>query len=180
MKLTLVRHTSVDVPKGICYGKTDVPLASTFLDEMETIGQEIGSSAFDCVFSSPLSRCSQLAERILPSHRVAIDHRLCELDFGDWEMASWDSIFASQEGKAWFADYVNTRCLNGESFADQIARTQSFLMEARMSGYESMLVFTHAGSIRAMMCLLQDMAPQKAFSTPLSYGQIVTFCLDKK
>jgi len=180
MKLTLVRHTAVDVPKGICYGKTDVPLASTFLDEMETIRQKIGSSTFDCVISSPLARCTQLAELIVPGQRVSIDHRLCELDFGDWEMTGWDSIFVSQEGKAWFADYVNTRCLNGESFSDQIARTRSFLMAIRMSGYKNVLLLTHAGSIRAMMCLLQDMAPQEAFNTPLSYGQIVTFSLDNK
>lgn len=180
MKLTLVRHTAVDVAKGICYGKTDVPLASTFPDEMQAIRQSIVASSFDCVISSPLSRCTRLAEGIAPGQRVAIDPRLRELDFGDWEMASWDAIFVLPQGQAWFADYVNTRCPNGESFADQIARTLSFLSAVRISGYHDVLVLTHAGSIRAMMCLLQDMAPQEAFSTPLSYGQIVTFSLDNK
>ena len=33
MKLTFIRHTSVDVPKGTCYGQTDVPLRDTFLQE---------------------------------------------------------------------------------------------------------------------------------------------------
>lgn len=180
MKLTLVRHTSVDVPKGICYGKTDVPLASTFVDEMETIKKKISSSTFDCVISSPLARCAELADHIASGQSVAIDHRLCELNFGDWEMTDWDSIFASQEGKAWFADYVNTRCLNGESFADQIDRTRSFLMAVRMSEQKNILAFSHAGSIRAMMCLLLGKSPLDAFSTPLSYGQIVTFSLETK
>jgi alpha-ribazole phosphatase len=33
MKVILIRHTRVDVPKGTCYGWTDVPLADTFLKE---------------------------------------------------------------------------------------------------------------------------------------------------
>lgn len=35
MKVTLVRHTSVDVPKGVCYGWTDVSVAASFPQEAE-------------------------------------------------------------------------------------------------------------------------------------------------
>ncbi len=56
MRLTVVRHTSVAAPKGVCYGKTDIPLASTFQSEMEQIRLEINPESFDAVFSSPLSR----------------------------------------------------------------------------------------------------------------------------
>ena len=35
MELILIRHTSVDVPPGVCYGQTDVPLKSTFEQEAE-------------------------------------------------------------------------------------------------------------------------------------------------
>ena len=30
MVVYLIRHTSVDVPQGVCYGQTDVPLNPTF------------------------------------------------------------------------------------------------------------------------------------------------------
>lgn len=30
MQVTLVRHTRVDVPRGVCYGWSDVPCAPTF------------------------------------------------------------------------------------------------------------------------------------------------------
>ena len=33
MIITLIRHTSVDVPPGVCYGQTDVPLKDTFVQE---------------------------------------------------------------------------------------------------------------------------------------------------
>ena len=36
MKVTLIRHTRVGVPKGTCYGWSDVPLAETFEEEAAT------------------------------------------------------------------------------------------------------------------------------------------------
>ena len=30
MELIAIRHTAVDVPAGVCYGQTDVPLRDTF------------------------------------------------------------------------------------------------------------------------------------------------------
>ena len=35
MNIYLIRHTSVDVPKGLCYGQSDVPLRPTF--EIEAV-----------------------------------------------------------------------------------------------------------------------------------------------
>ena len=34
MNIYLIRHTSVDVPKGLCYGQSDVPLRPTFEAEV--------------------------------------------------------------------------------------------------------------------------------------------------
>lgn len=178
MRITLVRHTSVDVPKGICYGKTDVPLASTFQSEMEKIRQTIDVKAFDQIFSSPLGRCTRLAAGLAGERIVTIDERLGELDFGDWEMIEWNVMFLSQEGKLWFADYVNTRCPNGESFADQITRMRSFLSEIRAADYSNVLAFTHAGCLRALMCLVHGKTPEEAFNSPLGYGQVISFSLE--
>jgi len=174
MKLTLVRHTSVDVPKGICYGITDVPLAPSFQYELEKIRQKIENNSFDTIYSSPLSRCTILASSLFPEVEIGIDNRLKEFNFGDWEMADWNTLFESEAGKTWFADYVNTRCPNGESFSDQIERARSFLAHVKSISANHILVFTHAGILRAMMCLLQDKTPVEAFTTPLEYGQIIT------
>jgi alpha-ribazole phosphatase len=180
MKLTLIRHTSVDVPKGICYGITDVPLASTFRNEMEQVGKNLGAADFDAAFTSPLSRCKKLAAQILPDKHILIDDRLTELDFGNWEMEPWNVIFDSQDGKKWFTDYVNVRCPGGESFTDLIQRGKSFLEDLQDTKYGRVVIFTHAGIIRAMTCLLQDKTPEEAFSTPFEYGQIITFNLENE
>lgn len=179
MKITLVRHTSVDVPKGICYGITDVPLASTFRNEIEQIGKNLASVDFDAAFTSPLSRCTKLAAGILPDNHFLIDDRLTELDFGNWEMEPWNVIFESRDGKKWFADYVNVRCPGGESFTDLIQRGKSFLEDLHDTKYSRIVIFTHAGIIRAMMCLIQRKTPEEAFQTPLVYGQILSFNLQR-
>lgn len=178
MKLTFVRHTSVDVPKGICYGITDVPLAETFQSESDSIRKKLEGEPFDAIYSSPLSRCVKLAIEIFPNDDFRVDHRLTELDFGDWEMTEWNVIFESAEGKSWFADYVNVRCPQGESCANLIERTDFFLSELKLNSYSNVLVFTHSGILRSMMCLLQHKTPEEAFQIPLEYGQIITFNLD--
>lgn len=179
MKLTLVRHTSVDVPKGICYGITDVPVSTEFRNEMEQIRQKLAEQKFYAVFSSTLRRCTLLAAALVKDQNIHQDDRLTELNFGDWELTSWDSIFESAAGKAWFADYANISCPNGESFAEQIERARAFLSDLENRSFASVLVVTHAGIIRAMMCLLQDKTPEEAFRIPVENGQIMTFNLEK-
>ena len=34
MEVIFIRHTSVDVPPGVCYGQTDVPLRHSFEQEV--------------------------------------------------------------------------------------------------------------------------------------------------
>lgn len=175
MIITTIRHTSVDVPSGICYGITDVPLAPAFRNESESIRQKLADKKFDAVFSSPLSRCTKLAAELFPEGQLQIDHRLTELNFGDWEMTSWKSIYESETGKEWFANYVNTRCPNGESLIDLISRTKIFLTDLIGMKHERIVLVTHAGVIRALMCLIQHKTAEEAFQTPLAYGQIMNF-----
>ena len=180
MIITAIRHTTVDVPSGMCYGITDVPLASTFRNELEPIRKILNGQAFDAVFYSPSSRCTCLATEIFPVGLLRIDQRLTELNFGDWEMMPWNTIFKSPEGKVWFADYAQSLCPGGESFTDLIERGKSFLNDLRSSNFLNTAVFTHAGMIRALMCLLQQKTPEQAFYTPLEYGQIINFNFERK
>ena len=62
-ELLVVRHTSVDVPQGICYGGTDVPLQPTFAEEAERVRQSLEGYTPDRVLSSPLSRATRLAKQ---------------------------------------------------------------------------------------------------------------------
>lgn len=175
MNLTAIRHTSVDVPSGICYGISDVSVANSFPEEVAQIQAQLGDRQFDRIYSSPLKRCTQLASVLFLKEKLILDDRLRELNFGDWEMQAWDSVFNSSEGKAWFQDYAHASCPNGESFAELVARVKSFLDELEPIENERIAIITHAGVIRALMVLLQQKSAEEAFNTPLKYGQIVHF-----
>ena len=41
MKIVLVRHTSVALPKEVCYGYTDVPLKETFEEEATVVERNL-------------------------------------------------------------------------------------------------------------------------------------------
>ena len=174
MKLYLVRHTRVDVPSGICYGRTDVPLADSFETESEFIRSELSGIEFDHVFCSPSSRCMQLGT--LLDYPLHPDERLKELNFGEWEGNTWDAIFESPSGKKWFADYLHEACPNGESDQDMLHRIESFITDLPGTDLPetngNILVITHAGVIRAFQVLLKNRPIKKVFDTPIVYGQI--------
>ena len=90
-----------------------------------------------------------------------------------WELISWDTVFGTKKGKKWFADYVNTPCLKGESFSDLITKCKSFLSELQQSSFQNAAVFTYAGVIRGILSLAQDISPDETFYVPVAYGQII-------
>ena len=50
MVIYLMRHTAVDVPQGVCYGQTDVPLKPTFETEATQTAANLQGLSFDKVY----------------------------------------------------------------------------------------------------------------------------------
>jgi len=125
----LVRHTTVDVPAGTCYGRTDVALRETFAVEAAEVRHALAGVRFDEVWSSPRSRCTRLAAECGFAD-ARLDPRLAELDFGEWEGRRWDEI-DDPALDLWYADYLHARPTGGETFAEQRARVAEFLDELR-------------------------------------------------
>lgn len=173
MKLTLIRHTSVDVPSGTCYGQTDVPLRSTFPVDAEKVRSQLGGIRFDAVFTSPLIRCTRLAEACGYPDAIR-DRRLMEMDFGDWEMRRWDEI-RDPGLNEWYADYLNVPATGGESFRDQHLRVGEFITEIsdRFGSDDNVAVFTHGGVIVQFLLISGLVTPETAFRSQPPYGGIV-------
>ncbi len=171
MKLTLVRHTKVDVEPGICYGQTDVKPAQSFTSEAESVKIKLTRLHFDITFTSPLSRCTMLADYC--GHKDAIrDNRLKEMNFGEWEMKRYDSI-TDPRLREWYADYINVRPTGGESFMEQQLRVMDFYKSLRNSDYESALIFTHAGVMMHTLLLSGLASIDNVFSIQPKYGEII-------
>ena len=107
MVIYLMRHTAVDVPQGVCYGQTDVPLKPTFEMEATQTAAHLQGLSFDKVYTSPLTRCVRLAT-FCGYPDAERDDRLKELNFGDWEMHRFDEI-ADANLERWYADYLHVK-----------------------------------------------------------------------
>ena len=176
MNLYLIRHTSVDVSPGICYGQSDVGVAASFQSEKEKVKSEIDGLCFDVVFSSPLFRCKTFAESQIQKENIIFDERLKELNFGDWELLPWLSISGEYADK-WFKDYINTPSPNGESLKDVVIRVGSFLEEIKKSESKSILCFTHSGPIRVFEHLINNVTIQELFELEVDYAGVYSYTI---
>jgi alpha-ribazole phosphatase len=174
MKIRIIRHTQVGLPVGICYGFSDVPLAESWEKDILKVLEQIQDSKDCLVYSSPLSRCKILAEKL--SGNVVFDDRLKELNFGRWELQPWDKI-DGPEADRWMKDYVNFRCPGGESYIDLSERVASFLADLRLTGIANSIIVTHAGVMHAFRNIIMHMPLHQSFESKIAYGEILQLSL---
>jgi alpha-ribazole phosphatase len=172
MEIFLIRHTSVDVPKGICYGKSDVGLNHTAETEMANTATRL-SAICDIekavIWSSPANRCVALAKTIRSDFHL--EERLWEMNFGDWEMLAWKDI-KQEHSDPWMADFVNVNTPNGESFKELSARANEFLDEIITQNHEQVVLVNHSATIRTLICRALDLDLKNAFRMEIDYGSI--------
>ncbi len=171
MEIVLVRHTTPDIAKGICYGQADIDVIATFDQEAESVVSKLKQYYFDIMYSSPLQRCKKLAHKIGKDFNY--DDRLLELNFGDWELQHWDNI-PKEEMNPWMEDFVNQAPKNGESYIDLHERTTTFIEEILKTSYDTVLIVSHAGVIRSLWAYFHKIPLEKSFDLKLQYGDILT------
>lgn len=173
MEIYLIRHTSVEAAKGLFYGHTDVALKDSALEEIQAVYQKLAKSCDLSslqVISSPATRCTTLAKAF--TDNFVVDSRLWELNFGDWEMKSWNEL-PSDIAQTWMADFVNINTPNGESFKEMSVRIISFLEEMiSIPSKEPKILTIHAGVIRVVLCYALGMDLKNAFRIDIDYGSI--------
>ena len=168
MEIHLIRHTAVQAP-GICYGHYDVPLANTFAAEVAQLRTKLPPLPYR-VFSSPAQRCVALAETV--AAEITLDERLREMHFGAWENRLWNDL-PPAETAPWMADYVTLAPPNGETFGAVQQRAAAFLTELTATTVEEpTLVFTHGGTIRALVCHCLEIPLRNAFQLQIEYASV--------
>lgn len=180
MRLYLIRHPRPDVPDGVCYGSTDLPILAGH--QQPVLAQLISALPSRVpVFSSPLRRCSALAAELacaLDAGQPIFDARLAEMDFGTWEMNAWSAI-PRMEIDAWAADLKAYRPGGGECLLEVARRVRSFHEELQAAKLNRAIVIGHAGTIRMLLVALRctsleemvDLAAQTA--NQIAYGELI-------
>lgn len=169
MEIYLVRHTTPSLSPGLIYGRLDVALEDTFLSEFEIIKTKLPDNS-DIVYSSPSTRCTLLSQKINPV--FIIDNRLTELNFGDWEGSTWDTVNEA-DLKIWMDDFVNVIVPGGESMQQMSVRVLEFWSELISSGYQKAVIVTHGGVIRLILAHLRNIELADAFDIKVTYGEVV-------
>lgn len=156
MRLYLVRHPKPEAVEDICYGSTDVQTSVAAETEVfERLCQLLPGQV--PVYTSPLSRCANLATRLahkLSSAQPIVDSRLAELHFGTWEMQAWNQI-SREEIDAWVADLIFYRSGGGENVLEAAQRIKAFYDDLPRSIQEAAIVICHAGTIRLLLACLE-------------------------
>ncbi|WP_321346244.1 alpha-ribazole phosphatase [uncultured Draconibacterium sp.] len=180
MKIYVIRHTSVDVKPGICYGQTDVDVAVSFDEEQKSVSKELELLSFGAIWSSPLLRCKKLAESLFPNEKIHFDPRLKELNFGDWEMLPWDEIYAQPDGKIWMDNYQTLATKNGESYPEMVERVSAFVQEIEKLNADNIAVVAHAGVIRILKSVIEKVAISELFENfKPAYASVTVFEINK-
>lgn len=169
MKLILVRHTSVNGTEGLCYGRTEVALADSFFTEAASVRAALPPGPWS-LHASPARRCRRLAESL--GGPVAIDPRLHEVNFGDWEGRAWDELPRAALDQ-WCGDFVLARPPHGETFTELAARAEAFVADlARGDSSGTAVAVTHAGVIRALLAPRRGLRYRDAFTIAVPPGSL--------
>lgn len=167
MDIFLIRHTTPAVTYGTCYGFADLDLAATFPEEAARIQRILPGKQFT-VFASPLQRCSKLATFLFGTP-FQTDERLKEVNFGDWEMKTWEQI-PETTPKTWMADYLHKPMPNGESYIQLYERSTAAFRDIIAAGKDAAIV-THGGVIRSILAYATNTPLESSYGIRVEYGR---------
>jgi len=97
MVILVIRHGNTKLnKKKIFRGHTNIPLDNTGLDQAEKTGEFLKNIQIDQIYSSPLERAMQTAEKISSFQKRSIgiekEKGFLDLSFGQWEGKSFDQV----------------------------------------------------------------------------------------
>lgn len=174
MSIYLIRHTEIDLPKGMCYGQLDAPLKKTHLRDFSKIKKLLPKN-YGQVISSPHQNCVELAKFL--DENYTTDQSLLELNFGDWEGQLWQDI-NTEELKNWSENIVHARPKNGENLLELFQRVSQFFNKLRMNESENIVVVCHTGVIRCLIASMMHIPLERIFQIQVGYNHVYRFELN--
>lgn len=174
MEIYLIRHTQPAATAGICYGRSDVPLASTAEQDIQRAIATL--PRFNRVYSSPAQRCTKLAEALARRDgcEPIVDAALSELDFGDWERLPW-SVIPREHSDPWAADTWHRAPPGGETELALWSRVSTWYAAALAQPVDRCAVVAHGGSLRVLRCLILGLSAEQRWAWSPGWGEHVQF-----
>jgi alpha-ribazole phosphatase len=181
MQVYLIRHPAPIEAEGVCYGREDLRVEPKALAAAAAaVRGRIPAAVLGAapVFTSPLSRCRELARELATPRKPVVCDDLVELDFGAWEGASWDAV-PRDELNAWAADLWGYRPGGGESAAAAAGRWRTWSGALRHCAADAALAVTHAGIIRVALACSGELSGGSFASFPVPFGSVHRILLEE-
>lgn len=164
-KVYLIRHGLVESAyHGRFTGSTDVSLCESGRKQAFCLAEKIQTIKPDLCFCSPLHRVKETAQRAMASCETEIqyDKDLREIDFGQWEGKTFDEIERRypQEVTKWSEFSSEFSFPDGESFKAFLDRVKRFATRVEGAADHAVVVFTHGGVIRSLICYWLNLPPR--------------------
>jgi alpha-ribazole phosphatase len=174
MIITLVRHGEVEEAYQRCYnGHNNIGLSLKGKEEAALLANCFHDRSFDAVYCSDLKRCRQTIEPFT-QNSIVYTPLLREKSWGRHEGMGFEAI-VERDGLEYKSFEQWITALDGEPYDAYIERIKHFFTEhLPQQSQENVLVVTHAGVIRVLMHLLQNITLEDAFSVNFPYSAYTT------
>lgn len=174
IQLILIRHTSLDISPGICYGQSNIDVGSTFVEEAMLVKKQLEQYKVDKAYTSPLQRCTKLADFCGYPNAIQ-ENSLLELNFGDWEGQKWDDI-NDPNLALWYENWIDIPTTNGESFMMQYQRYTDFMEKLKFhNNNKTISLFTHSGILHCAKIYQGIDNFDNTFNHKFNYGEVLSF-----
>ena len=146
MTIYLIRHGKTEANEKHLYcGSTDLPLSAAGRQELQNIRYDIKNVRF---LTSGMKRTDETLHILFGDMPYETDPRFREVDFGIFEMHSYDQLKATPEYQAWLAgDNEANIPPQGESGVQMRTRVMQAFSEIK----ENTCIITHGGVIASIM-----------------------------
>ncbi len=185
--LYLLRHGDIETNGEKRFiGWTDNPLSRHGRERAVFWGRKLQHIEFSGIWSSPLRRARETADIItslhlsLPGNTVQTAWELSEINLGTWDGVVMSHI-REQHPELWRerGEHIAIfRPPEGESFTDLQKRAVRFITRLAAQSTGDLLIVTHAGVIRVLVCHALSAPLSHLFRIHLNYGGLTLIQVD--
>ena len=146
MTIYLIRHGKTKANEKHLYcGITDLPLSNTGKEELRSVHYDIKNV---CFITSGMKRTNETLHILFGDVPYEVDPRFREVDFGTFEMRSYEELKDRPEYQTWLTGDNDANIPpNGESGLQMKERVLAAFSEIK----EDTCIITHGGCIAAIM-----------------------------
>lgn len=181
MRVTLVRHAEVEERYKNCYnGHNNIGLSENGEIQAREVAKKLDILEFAAVFCSDLRRAKESIKHSVHAKDAIFTDKLREKSWGVHEGLSFDEIIA--QGEIEYIDFLQwIEALDGEPYEEYIKRVEEFFLLFLPSlEKENILVVTHAGVIRVLLSIINNITLEEAFGISVNNGSSKVFDFKEK